>query len=483
MINRRPSIIKFSRTAHASLGVILVVPLYLLSISGTLVVWFEEFQRWEQPEVTEFSTYTTTQINRAVKQILPKLDIPPETIFIVLPTSAAPRLHVSASQQEWFVDGQGNLETPLATPWTSMLMEFHNHLLLPELVGLIITGSLGAILCTLIINGWLAHPNLIKDLFRLRWHGQPRLRHLDIHNRLGIWGSPFYFMIALTGTFFGLLGPFIAAGAFLWYDNDREALIGQIYGNDPHVSQSATPVNYQVALDALALYEPTAQPIYFMVQRPGQKDQFLEIAATLPGRLIYSEIYRFHSDGRIINHQGLSDGPVGRQIAYSIYRLHFGHFGGVYTKVIYSVFGLALVVICVSGMNSWLLTQQFQHLRHLWLGLTLSVPIGFVLAAIASLYYTPTTPTFLGATTLCILAALILKHLHQVRTLLLGILTVSLIALIASYFLRYELHNWNNAVWSINLTLCLIGVVTGTACIRSTRSQSKLNNSQRIQNN
>lgn len=48
----------------------------------------------------------------------------------------------------------------------------------------------------------------------------------------------------------------------------------------------------------------------------------------LPGRLVYSEIYRFTLDGEYINHQALSDGPAGRQLAYSVYRLHFGQFGG-----------------------------------------------------------------------------------------------------------------------------------------------------------
>lgn len=52
------------------------------------------------------------------------------------------------------------------------------------------------------------------------------------------------------------------------------------------------------------------------------------IAAMLPGRLVYSEIYRFTLDGEYINHQALSDGPAGRQLAYSVYRLHFGQFGG-----------------------------------------------------------------------------------------------------------------------------------------------------------
>jgi len=50
----------------------------------------------------------------------------------------------------------------------------------------------------------------------------------------------------------------------------------------------------------------------------------------------------------------LSDGPAGRQIAASLYDLHFGSFGGWPVKLIYAILGFGLTVMISAGMDIWL---------------------------------------------------------------------------------------------------------------------------------
>src|SRR5690606_17318758 len=129
-----------------------------------------------------------------------------------------------------------------------------------------------------------------------------------------------------------------------------------------------------------------ATAIYLMIQSPGTEHQFLEIGATLPGRLVYSEIYRFDARGASLGHQGLSDGPLARQIAYSVYRLHFGHFGGWASKLLYGVLGQALAWVCVSGVNIWLARRDHRSVVNgLWDGLVWGVPIALAVAAATAL--------------------------------------------------------------------------------------------------
>src|SRR5690606_23959509 len=59
-------------------------------------------------------------------------------------------------------------------------------------------------LCALIITGFLAHPSIVKDAFKLRNGSSARLGQVDLHNRLSVWGAPFHLMIALTGAYYGL---------------------------------------------------------------------------------------------------------------------------------------------------------------------------------------------------------------------------------------------------------------------------------------
>lgn len=41
--------------AHTWIGVFLSVGLYLVCLSGTLAVFYQEFERWEQPDITEMT--------------------------------------------------------------------------------------------------------------------------------------------------------------------------------------------------------------------------------------------------------------------------------------------------------------------------------------------------------------------------------------------------------------------------------------------
>ena len=117
-----------------------------------------------------------------------------------------PRVTVSTDQenQAWFVNPDGSLGGAVAHDWTHLLLNLHIYLHLPSTLGLTVVGSLGAMLFGLIVSGFLAHPRIVKDAFRLRLGGSLHLEQVDLHNRLSVWGAPFHVVIALTGAYFGL---------------------------------------------------------------------------------------------------------------------------------------------------------------------------------------------------------------------------------------------------------------------------------------
>lgn len=179
--------IKRLRRAHSTLGLTLAGLLYVICLSGALAVFHEEFERWEQPRVPESRTYSAAQIARAVDRFQAEAATKPDKLFVVLPTASLPRMHLSADGRERYVTADGSLDVAPADGWTHLLVHLHNQLLLPETVGIIVTGSIGALLCALILNGLLSHPSLIKDLFRWRRDRSDVLHHTDLHNRLGVW--------------------------------------------------------------------------------------------------------------------------------------------------------------------------------------------------------------------------------------------------------------------------------------------------------
>lgn len=443
--------VKRLRRAHSVLGLTLAGLLYLICLSGALAVFHEEFERWEQPRVAESRIWSAPQVARAVDRFRAELATLPDKLYVVLPSAGLPRMHLSADGHERYVTPDGGLDVAPADGWTHMLVHLHNQLLLPEAVGLIVTGSTGALLCALILNGLLSHPNLVKDLFRWRRDRSEVLHHTDLHNRLGVWGSPFFLMFGLTGAFFGLIGVLATAGAERWFDGDREAVIASVYGADVEVTAAPSQVDYRRALSELARLAPDATPIYLMIQSPGTERQFVEVGATLPGRLIYSEIYRFDASGAPLGHQGLSDGPLARQIAYSVYRLHFGHFGGWASKLLYGVLGLALAWVCVSGVDIWLARRDHRSVVNgLWDGLVWGFPTALAVSAAAALGEVPATGALLAALGLMPVLAASIADAARRRRALGWALAAALAAVLATHLWRFGLLPGNGAVAGVN---------------------------------
>lgn len=445
--------VKKSLSAHRNVALATAGLLYLTCLTGALTVFFEEFQRWEQPNIEEYTDYTPAQIDTAIEEFQQRVNSTPETLWVVLPTEAVPRMHISGDGQEWFINKDGSLSAPPLEVWTTMLTKLHVQLHLPENIGLILVGILGVLLFSLILSGLLSHPNIFKDAFRWR-RGRQVLTQVDLHNRLSIWALPFYLMISFTGAFIGLLGlySFFISAAF--YDNDTEALLHDVYGGDPEISEVSGNLNIDAALQTLSSIAPQADPIYLAIQNINTDKQYLEIAATLPQRLIYSEIYRFNADGSFINHQQFSDGAVGQQIAYSVYRLHFGHYAGQWVKIIYGILGLALSVICASGINIWLARRKHESsLNDLWVATVWGLPLSLSISALLSFYSWVPLWVFLGVELIVVVFALLMKQALKTRWLLRACLAVTLLIIVVRQEAVYLNEIVTPMFHQVNLTL------------------------------
>lgn len=453
------SFVKKSLNSHSSMGLFVGALLYFICLTGTLAVFYEEFERWEQPTISEDKDYSITQIEQSVTHFINRREKVPEEIYVVLPTEAMPRMHVADEEKEWFVKSDGSLTDPPKEGWTLMLKMLHGQLHLPQTIGLLIVGIVGVLFCGIIISGLFAHSRIFKDAFLFRRGGSTRLEQADLHNRLSVWGLPFHLMIGFTGAFIGLSSLFLLSSAFVFYDNNTQAVIETIYGDDPIVSAPISQNNYQIAFDQLSVLSPTAKPIYLVLNNMQTENQYFEIAATLPGRLIYSEMYRFKPNGEYINHQGFSDGSPGRQIAYSVYRLHFGHFDSFWIKILYGIFGLALTIICATGINIWLSKRKYNDtMNDLWVATVWGLPTALTLSALMTLLGFNSLLFFSLGISLCIITSLIIKNETISRHLFLNLISALLLSLIALHIIKFgPVHNIF-AIYTINSSLFILAL-------------------------
>ncbi|WP_120716963.1 PepSY-associated TM helix domain-containing protein [Tsuneonella amylolytica] len=419
-----PSTVKRSLSVHAAIGLIAGALLYLVSLTGTLAVFYSELQRVEQPDAPEMSTIDPHAVQRGVEAVLKSEAGKPTTthLYVHLPVADLPRTTISTDTNAVHLDSAGNIAREEEIAWSDFLVELHYTLNLPSLVGITIVGILGVMMLALALSGVVAHPRIFRDAFRLRARDGGGVGLADWHNRLSVWSLPFSVAIALTGALIGLASLTAYAIAANDYGGDLEAVYGPVFGEEgePDATAAAAP-NVAAALKHMAREYPGVRVTYAILHDPLTKGQHVQIVGEHERRLIFGEYYAFSSDGRFEHTAGLSDGSLGQQAAASTYRLHFGTFGGLGVKLAYLLFGLALTAICATGTYIWLGKRQRRgvhepRLRAAWNGVIWGGPIALVTSLLARLALgneAPFPAIFWGTLFLVIVGAVITKQARQ----------------------------------------------------------------------
>lgn len=408
-------------SAHAALGLLAGALVYLVCLTGTLSVFYEEWQRLEQPVAPEMAHISPAAVQAGVEAVLAseKSKTPTTHLYVHMPADAVPRTTVTTDHGAVHVDARGAVVGPEQIGWSDFLVQLHYTLNLPSLVGISIVGVLGVMMLALSVTGVIAHPRIFRDAFRLRSRDKGGVGLADWHNRLGVWTLPFAIAIALTGAMIGLatLNAYGMAAGF--YKGDIEAVYAPIFGGEakPDPAPGKVP-NVAAALSDMAMRFPDVRPAYVVLHDPGTKGQHVQIIGEHDRRLIYGDNYNYDADGRYHGHAGLSDGHVGQQMAASTYNLHFGNFGGLPVKIAWFVFGLAVTVVSGTGVSIWLGKRERRGYDHprlsaLWAGVVWGFPLALTATFLARLVIgngAPLVAIFWGLSATILLLALVMAR-------------------------------------------------------------------------
>lgn len=415
--DRETGIVRRALAGHAAIGLLAGALIYLIAITGAMIVVHDRWQRWEEPAVAETGQTLTPAAAQASlgAAIAREAGLPKtEHLYIRMPTHDLPRAVVTTDNKAWYIDSRGGIAGREGHTWTEFVMALHINLTLPIVWGMVMVGALGVALAALLVTGVLAHPRIIKDAFRLRTRHDPQLARADWHNRLGVWTLVPMLAITLTGAFIGLSYAGAGALAAAYTKGDIEPVYATIFGTEPPHDDAPAPLpDVARSLETLATSARGVVPTYVVIHDPMTRGQFVQIIAEHPRRLIYGETYRFDAGGNLLGKVGTSDGEIGRQAAASTYKLHFGDYGGLPVEMAYVAFGLALAVITATGTTLWLRKRQrkgidSRRLAASWIVVVWGIPLLLVLTAWLRFLGGPDVPlilTFWASLGLLVVAA------------------------------------------------------------------------------
>jgi uncharacterized iron-regulated membrane protein len=181
--------VKRALSAHAAVGLLAGALLYIVCLSGTVAVFFEEWQRIEQPKAPEMTSIAPDALQRGITNVLAQEAGKPHTthLYVHLPVRALPRATITTDHQAVHLDALGTIAGKEEVAWSDFLVELHYILNIPGLIGITIVGMLGVMMLALALSGVIAHPRIFRDAFRLRARDSNGLALADWHNRLSVW--------------------------------------------------------------------------------------------------------------------------------------------------------------------------------------------------------------------------------------------------------------------------------------------------------
>ncbi|MCG8554370.1 MAG: PepSY domain-containing protein [Proteobacteria bacterium] len=353
---------------HSYAGLVFGVYLFLLCLSGTLVVFRDELRVWGTPALRElhFDGKQSASLDRIVETFSARYELSEPKLFafrlpssehpfyeLLLPRAGRGLVHAYAHPLSGEYLGEARVQLG------DFLFQLHANLSLRKKLGRYLVGAGGLALMLLVLTGLVLHRTMFRELFTMRWSGARRAVASDGHKAAGTWMLPFHFIIALSGTFLALKDLFVLVPALAIYDGDLRRARAELT-EAPIVAQGIQTemASLDVMLASARNETPELRPTLVVLHEWGDVRARVDLAGSLPGHLLPKNEavrYRFRGrDGqRVERRHGLHHGPWLR-IADAMSPLHYGDFGNRWLRLMYFFGGLCALTLTFTGTLMWL---------------------------------------------------------------------------------------------------------------------------------
>ncbi|WP_027078010.1 PepSY-associated TM helix domain-containing protein [Maribacter antarcticus] len=343
---------------HSWIGVQLSILFFIVCFSGTLATLSNEYDWLFFPEIRAVDNGKTASYNNMVSNI--QKAYPEGRIGAFFGTDEAylcTIVHVINNKQRYYVfvnPYTGKVQGATTLTFQRFFRNLHYFLYIPPQIGNYVVLFFGFTLLISSLTALYFYKKWWKKLFQLKIGKGKLVFYRSLHRLVGIWSVPFAILFSVTG---------------IWYFAERSGIGAISKKANPSVAQIQTPDNVEPEkLEAYTLDFDKAVKIA-EAEIPN-----LKVMTVLPPRDTKSSWYL----------TGKSDVPLVRNRANRVYLhplnytvltiqeadkistvtwlndaadpLHFGNWGGLVTKIIWFIGGMAISSLILTGV--WIYVKR-----------------------------------------------------------------------------------------------------------------------------
>lgn len=350
---------------HSAMALIAILPLAVMSVTGSMLVFKFEIDSLLLPKQATL-TYQDQNVQRQPMNALvnyvadthPNYEIGSWEIFD--DSYEADRVYLlKHGTDTWFktyLDPYAGkmLSEPVGihSDFTDFILHLHYTLLLDDVsktfphMGVVI-GLAVAILFTLLgVSGLVIYRRFWRRFFSFRRQAPRLVMMSDLHKVIGIWSAPVLLALGITGVYFN---------AVEYYHEAFE------HQEDEHHIVSHAMFNHSLDFDAMMTQSHRAvdglKPTYWLF--PFEPEQtsitiFGSVADANPFISNYAATVSFDAQsGKQTFAYDIRTASTVDRVIDSFRKLHFGHFAGLTSKIIWCIMGLAPVLLGFTGLYLW----------------------------------------------------------------------------------------------------------------------------------
>lgn len=340
---------------HSWTALFAMIPIVLISITGSILVFKPEIDRWLMPKSAKLINITDQRKNldvllENIAAQLPEYEIGTWEIMSDRETSDAIYV-IKMGTFDWYKVYFNPYTAKILSPpvpldhsLTDWLVELHYTFLLHE-SGIFFGIIFSIALLFLGVSGLIIYRKFWQRLFTLRWNKHLITFFSDFHKMVGIISTPILITLAITGGYWN-----IAAFVHEISESKQQeqfVLTERRYNNS--ISFEKLNVDIHKKLEGFKLtylvfpYEP-GQNITFYGSVSSQNPLLSDYASGAT----YNRL-----NGDFMTQWDIRESGLGVKTLDSFRSLHFGTFAGLTSRIIWCVLGASPVILALTGGYLW----------------------------------------------------------------------------------------------------------------------------------